>query len=217
MIPVKPALEPSSFNDEVRIPGLAFLSRLQIPKVVPTGFKIPWKEQKAEYWKKCSSELENAYNHICCYVGMRINNSLKDPKHRSVEHFVPKSKDPWLAYEWSNYRLACVKANNTRQSKDVIDPFLVGPDDFRLDLYSGELFPNTDLPQEKQKLIQETIDKIELNDSYWTKSRQLYYIYYLEKSKTISITKAKEYLKENAPIVLAELERNIPPLLIEED
>ena len=46
MIPVKPALEPSSFNDAVRIPGLAFLSRLQIPKVVPQDLKSRGKNKK---------------------------------------------------------------------------------------------------------------------------------------------------------------------------
>ena len=105
MIPVKPAPEPSTFKKKVREPGRDFLKNLGITKQGDIADNIPW--DKARFWAKCSKELDSAYNYICCYVGMRINNSSNRFESHSVEHFIPKSINPWLAYEWDNYRLAC--------------------------------------------------------------------------------------------------------------
>ena len=110
---------------------------------------------------------------------MRINNSSNRFESHSVEHFIPKSINPWLAYEWDNYRLACRKANSDRDKKPVIDPFLVGPDDFRLDLFTQKLFPNPILSKQKQQEVKDTIDNIDLNCDYWVKNRQNYYCEYL--------------------------------------
>lgn len=147
MIPVKPAPEPSKFNKKVREPGRDFLKNLGITKQGDVADNIPW--DKARFWAKCYKELDSAYNYICCYVGMRINNSSNRFESHSVERFIPKSINPWLAYEWDNYRLACRKANSDRDKKPVIDPFLVGPDDFRLDLFTQKLFPNPILSKQK--------------------------------------------------------------------
>lgn len=177
MIPVKPAPEPSTFNKKVREPGRDFLKNLGITKQGDVADNIPW--DKARFWAKCSKELDSAYNYICCYVGMRINNSSNRFESHSVEHFIPKSINPWLAYEWDNYRLACRKANSDRDKKPVIDPFLVGPDDFRLDLFTQKLFPNPILSKQKQQEVKDTIDNIDLNCDYWVKNRQNYYCEYL--------------------------------------
>ncbi len=214
MIPVKPAPEPQSFDKNVRIPGRKFLSDLCVPKQRNPGVLIPWND--ARYWKRCANKLEKSYNHICCYVGMRINGNIDDER-RSVEHFIPKSVEPWLAYEWSNYRLACRKANTDRGTKTVIDPFLVGPDDFRIDLFSCELFPNSELSPAERELIQKTIDSIGLNNSYWKANRRTYYERYQDLIKNCPVEEANKYLKKNAPIILAELQRPVKPIYIEED
>ena len=206
MIPIKPAPEPKSFDKNVRQPGLQFLNELGISKPYDGRVRIPWKDGR--FWRECIDLLEDSYHHTCCYVGMRINNSNSD-KHRSVEHFIPKSLDPWLAYEWSNYRLSCRKANTDRGSKTVLDPFLVDPNDFRLDLFSFELFPNPDLPLNKQSEVQATIDNIDLNNSYWKTNRQKYYIEYIKTQKISQNTLGEQFLLHYAPIVLAEINRNV--------
>lgn len=194
MIPVKPAPEPSTFNKKVREPGRDFLKNLGITKQGDVADNIPW--DKARFWAKCYKELDSAYNYICCYVGMRINNSSNRFESHSVEHFIPKSINPWLAYEWDNYRLACRKANSDRDKKPVIDPFLVGPDDFRLDLFTQKLFPNPILSKQKQQEVKDTIDNIDLNCDYWVKNRQNYYCEYL---KMESEEEGRKYLQKKTP------------------
>lgn len=212
MIPVKLAPEPSTFNKKVREPGRDFLKNLGITKQGDVADNIPW--DKARFWAKCSKELDSAYNYICCYVGMRINNSSNRFESHSVEHFIPKSINPWLAYEWDNYRLACRKANSDRDKKPVIDPFLVGPDDFRLDLFTQKLFPNPILSKQKQQEVKDTIDNIDLNCDYWVKNRQNYYCEYL---KMESEEEGRKYLQKNAPILLAELLRPSQKTTVVED
>ena len=209
---LKPAPEPSTFNKKVREPGRDFLKNLGITKQGDVADNIPW--DKARFWAKCYKELDSAYNYICCYVGMRINNSSNRFESHSVEHFIPKSINPWLAYEWDNYRLACRKANSDRDKKPVIDPFLVGPDDFRLDLFTQKLFPNPILSKQKQQEVKDTIDNIDLNCDYWVKNGQNYYCEYL---KMESEEEGRKYLQKNAPILLAELLRPSQKTTVVED
>lgn len=214
MIPVKPAPEPELFDEEVRRPGQAFLKQLGVSKNIPSQIQIPW--SRGRFWSKCADSLEKSYNHICCYVAIKINGSNSHEK-RSVEHFIPKSISPWLAYEWSNLRLACRKANSNRGTKPVIDPFLVKPDDFRLDLFTFELFPNPELAVERQNQIRETIYNIDLNNDYWKKIMQKYYLQHIENIKLMDSNASNKFLFDNAPIVLAEVQRLPKKIIVEDD
>lgn len=215
MIPVKPAPEPDSFDKKVRIPGKEFLMKIGIRDGKPSDFPVNWDGH--DYWRNCSDELVKAYNSICCYVAMRINRCGTKDRRRSVEHFIPKSKAPWLAYEWSNYRLACIKANQDRENKHVIDPFDVAADDFRLSLCSGELYPNPKLPNYRINEIKQAIANVKLNDSYWKRLRVNYYNEYNKLLKDESHEMAEKFLEKTAPIVLAELKRNIKPIVINDN
>jgi len=53
--------------------------------------------------------MYEAYDGVCAYTGMRMHRVLSDP---TIDHFVPKSKRPDLAYEWTNYRLALAKVDS---------------------------------------------------------------------------------------------------------
>ena len=212
MIPVKLAPEPLSFHETVRVPGQEFLRSQGIQNLAdkPTG-KIDWSNY--QFWRICSKDLYDSYQGICCYVGMRINGPLF-VNEKSVEHFIPKSIQPFLAYEWSNYRLACRKANSDRGTKPVIDPFTVCPNEFRLNLLNGELYPDPSLSDKRRLQVLETINNIGLNQNFWSRLRLQYYNYYLNNLKGTSIIELQEFLEKNAPIVLAELKRPVRKIII---
>lgn len=219
MIPVSPMPEPANFDETVRSPGRQYLKKYGIRKQGDTaGRRILWSADKADYWRRCSAELIQEYRSICCYVAMKIN---RDPgehdRHTSVEHFVPKSKEPWLAYEWTNYRLASRKANRDRGDRNVLDPFAVEADDFLLMLATGVIYPNPALSESRQKVVMETIENLKLNDPYWQELRLKYYSYYLANLQNFDQAEMETFLWDNAPIVLAQLKRPIATMIVEED
>ena len=105
MIPVKLQSEPITFNDNVRKKGTKYLNTL--------AGAIPTTEQwnKHRYWTLACSDLQKSYNHICAYVGCYVP-PCSSP---NVEHYIPKSVRPDLAYEWSNYRLAFSLVNSVQK------------------------------------------------------------------------------------------------------
>lgn len=195
MIHVAPQPEPADFDAKVRRPGLSYLASCN-------GSKIEWKNPKAQLWRRCAKELYDAYQGICCYTAMRImpSSAAGSDRSSSVEHFVPKSESPELAYEWSNYRLASRKANADRGTQKVLDPFEVEDGWFALDLFTGELAPGEGLNDAVQKAVESTIGAVRLNDPEWTRLRHIYYARFLQQG-AVDPQGAMEDLKENAPIV----------------
>lgn len=151
MIPVSQAAEPSSFNSNVRAPGRAFLSRVPSPNSKQFRGK--------SFWKYSSADLNAAYRRVCAYTGFY----LVVPG--SVDHFMPKTSYPNLAYEWSNYRLAMARVNQHKgDSTDVIDPFIVQTGWFVLDFPSCLVKPGTNLSPVLQSQVSRTISVLRLND-----------------------------------------------------
>lgn len=119
MIPVAPQPEPQGFDSGVRQRGKSFLA------ANPGATKLP------NYWKNTATDLYTAYKGICASTCMYF------VAPGSVDHFVPKSRRPDLAYEWSNYRLALPQVNSYKgDSVDVLDPFVVPEGWFILDFPS---------------------------------------------------------------------------------
>jgi hypothetical protein len=84
----------------------------------------------------------------------------------SVDHFLPKSRRPDLAYEWSNYRLAIPQVNSYKgDSTDVIDPFVVHDGWFVLDFPSCLVRAAHDLSSAIAEQIEETVKVLKLNDA----------------------------------------------------
>lgn len=124
----------------------------------------------------------------------------------SVEHFIPKSTLPALAYEWSNYRLASRKVNKFRDKKDILDPFKVENGWFRLEVAGGDLYANPDLPDLLKEQVEKTILNLGLNEDWCIRRRQQYYnVYNTLCEQGHSTEKITQYLSENAPILLVEL------------
>jgi uncharacterized protein (TIGR02646 family) len=159
MIPVKPRPEPvPKFDQQVRRPGNQWIARerLDPDQPLPAGRELP------AYWRACLDDLHAAYEGICAYLCVFIERAVGGV---SVDHFVPKSRQLKLAYEWSNYRLACLQMNaRKRHFEDVLDPFSLPPDTFRLELVTGRIYVNPALSGEARQAAEDTLTRLGLDD-----------------------------------------------------
>lgn len=177
------------FNSQVRQPGAAFLS------VCPS----PTSEQfrKKNFWNRAAKELHAAYSGICAYTATYL------PEQGSVDHFVPKTVNPALAYEWSNYRLASRRVNSCKGNQtNILDPFHVDSDWFEMDIPSCLLKAKSGLPNDLRGRINATINSLRLNDDD----------YYVQERCNILIAYAKaeinlNFLKRRYPFLAKEVVR----------
>jgi hypothetical protein len=190
MIPVKKQKEPQNFNNDVRIPGQKYLQKNPNPKSVEF--------RKHSYWKKINPELYQVYNGICAYTGMWFPDISS-----SVDHFLPKSKNPELAYEWDNYRLTTQNMNSTKGDViNLIDPFDVKLGWFVLDLVTCLVKPNeTSVDFEQEKIIF-TIKTLKLNSDEDRVERRHEIIQWY-KDGIFDF----EFIKEKYPYIAYEIER----------
>jgi hypothetical protein len=158
VIPVTPAPEPATFDAVVRQPGLQWLAdeNLAGQDIAPVGKTI-----KA-FWTACLPDLLSGYGRICAYASLRIAPITGG---HSVEHFAPKSRALTQTYEWDNYRLVCAKLNARKNNfTDVLDPFLLTPDTFRLNPLNGALEINLAPSHPDRDLAERTARRLGLDD-----------------------------------------------------
>ncbi len=192
MIHVDQKPEPADFDNEVREPGLAFLkSSLGLKKV-------DWKGR--EYWRRAIPHLRKAYSSICAYTCHWIS---VDTGSETVEHFLPKSKYPDLAYDWANYRLVCSRMNGRKgDHEDVLDPFLVRDGMFELTFPGMLVRPCNGLPRNEREAVEKTIARLKLNDDETSVRARLKYVL-LYCSGDIPL----RFLRQHAPFIAKELAR----------
>ena len=194
MIPVKPQPEPDIFDELVRIPGKRFLKKV-------SGTKLANKQwQNHDYWKNIRPQLYRAYDGICAYNAHWIPSGSTVP---NVDHFIPTSVKPELAYEWSNYRLASHLANAFKRDRlDVLDPFCIEENWFFLAFPSLLVRSNPELSPELQEQIRTTIVCLHLNDNQAiVEERNNWLKPYCQGKEDFSV------LKRHAPFIAHELER----------
>lgn len=194
MIPVEPQPEPDVFDQLVRIPGKHFLRKL-------SGSKPTYKQWKyQDHWKHIRFHLYKAYHGICAYSAHWIPCGSTVP---NIDHFIPKSVEPELAYEWGNYRLAGSLVNALKRDwQDVLDPFTIEDNWFYLHFPSLMLHPNPELSSQLQQKIWATIDRLQLNDNQtFVEERSAWLEPYCRGKEDFSV------LKKNAPFIAYELER----------
>jgi hypothetical protein len=195
MIHVNAQPEPAAFNTEVRLKGLAHLNKkdYQLDQPLPPNADIE------PYWRACLTDLHNSYGGVCAYLCVFFERVMGGG---SVDHFIAKSTNAGLAYEWENYRLACSTMNSRkREYSDVLDPFVLAPDLFRLQLSTGHIYPNPRLNALPMRLVEETIERLGLDDPQCRELRARWYQDYLEHALP------SVYLKSKAPFVWYEANR----------
>lgn len=195
MIPVKQQPEPEDFDAKVRKPGLQWLkdNRIAAAKPVPGGRTL------SPFWRACLDDLYDSYDQTCAYLCVFLERA-----HGAVttEHFIAKSQAAGLAYEWSNFRLACSVINSRKGVfQDVLDPFEIQTDTFHLELITGRIYPNPKLPSQDHRAAEETIERLQLDNGMNRKMRTRHFDDYLKGEYT------GLYLKRMSPFVWCEASR----------
>lgn len=191
MIPVTPKPEPSTFDQQVRQPGLAYLSNVAHPTTQE------WSNRA--YWQKSLQDLWSAYDGICAYCCCYIH---RDTGVATVDHFFPKSEHPTRAYEWENFRLASQILNRRKWTyTDVLDPFSVQSGWFYIRFPSLLIKPNPALSPDIFTSVEQTINRLRLNDELLAGSRLAWIEPYCKGEVNF------DYLKHHAPFLAYEIER----------
>lgn len=195
MIPVAAQPEPADFDANVRAKGLAHLTEKGFALDKP----LPPKADLKPYWRTCLTDLHQSYNGVCAYLGVYFERIMGGA---SVDHFIAKSTHAGLAYEWSNYRLACSTMNSRKRDySDVLDPFYLSLGLFRLQLSTGRIYPNPELEAHAMRVVEETIERLGLDDPQCRNLRATWYQEYLEHDLPA------DYLKKKSPFVWQEANR----------
>ena len=191
MIPVQEKPEPPDFAHRVREPGQAFLRINSRPK------SVEWKNR--DYWRRSLQDLYSSYEGICAYSAEWIPSNTGVA---TVDHFIPKSVDPQLAYEWANYRLSSLKLNSRKKEyQDILDPFTLEDETFIIDFPSLIVKPNPHLSDQQKSLVNATIKRLGLNDEVSIKSRLRWIRSYANDDISLN------FLEANAPFIAFELRR----------
>ncbi|MDR1179769.1 MAG: hypothetical protein LBK44_04625 [Spirochaetales bacterium] len=189
MIPVAKQPEPEVFNEKVRMPGQLFLKNNPSPKSIQF--------RHHNYWRHIKENLYQQYKNICAYTG----EWFPEPS-SSVDHFIPKSIEPQLAYEWDNYRLTTDIMNSIKGDKtDIADPFEVQFGWFVIILPGCSITPCKNLNELDRKKIDNTITALQLNSYGRITSRYNIISAYINEDITF------DFLKEKYPYIAYELER----------
>jgi hypothetical protein len=192
VIPVVPQPEPEDFDELVRKRGKKFLSKFTTSK--PTSKQ--WSSN--DYWNEVRTCFYDAYQRICAYSAHWIPPTANP----NIDHYIPKSVNKDLAYEWSNYRLACPLANTLKRDyQDVVDPFTLKKESFFLDFPSLLISVNPTLEVKEIAELERTIQRLKLNSDNFVNERSNWLQpYCLEKADF-------SFLKRRAPFIAYELER----------
>lgn len=194
MLRVNLVSEPPCFDERVRQRGIRWLERHNIPlsSPCPEGIAL------APYWREVLDDLYYLYGGYCSYSSVRFELA---PGGMSVDHFVAKSKLAGRAYEWDNYRLACVRLNSKKGViSDVLDPFEVEDGWFQLDLFTGKIHANDNLDSGYIISINNTIDKLYLNSPIFCSLRRRIIIEYILHGE-------RELLRHQSLFIYFEMER----------
>lgn len=166
MIRVNQYPQPANFDVDVKIPGERFLA------ATPNPSKRQFEPHR--YWNIIHDDLYSICNGICAYCASWTprRGTPSDPNFTSIDHFIPKSIDPKLAYDWSNYRLCRARMNvNKGNSVEIIDPFFIKNGWFTIDFTSFLILPNSSLELMKISRIEKSIEVLGLNENDFVEQR----------------------------------------------
>jgi len=195
MIHVDPQPEPASFDVDVRQKGNAWLVKNGFDHTLP----LPSGTHPPACWRSCLDDLYFSYNQCCAYLGVFFERTTGGA---TVDHFIAKTRRADRIYEWINYRLASAIVNSRKFNfEDVLDPFEIETGWFRLELVSGRIFPNPQLAQDTKNAVQNTIDRLGLDDP---RNREMRARHYQEFALGLY---TEAFLKIRSPFVWHEAQR----------
>jgi hypothetical protein len=206
VIRVERAREPGSFDEKVRQPGLEAIRELvgepplrkrrgrKRQKVADAREKLP-ADAFPSFWTSALPDLRRAFGGRCAFLGLYIHEGTGTG---TVDHFVAKSADWALVYEWSNYRYAAHRINALKGTTEVVDPFEVGDDWFELELVGFQIKPGRGAPAARKDAVANTCRV--LNADAFCRERALYAQWFAE-----GMTSSD--LEQLAPFVVRELRR----------
>lgn len=213
MIPVAPAREPASFEAAVRRPGIDAIAELvgerpsrprPGPKrkvIAASPAQIPV-DKLPELWREVLPDLREAYGNLCAYLALYIHHATGSA---TVDHFIPKSKDWRLVYEWSNYRLCSSVINARKHERSIaLDPFTIAPGLFALELAELQVKPGSAALGALADIVTDTIDDLGLNRRECLAAR-LEYVEQYRVGPPEGIALAR--LERHAPFIAQELRR----------
>lgn len=183
--------EPANFDSLVRQRGNNFLTSCRSPS------SKNWRRHN--YWQVISSDLYNIYGGICAYTGEWFP---KTAGGATVDHFWPKCSYPQLAYEWHNYRLASLRANQNKDNKvGLADPVDIRCGWFILEIPSCLIKEGENISAQEKGQVQRSISVLKLNSEDYVQQR-------------LNIIKDyiggyfnEEYLYKKYPFIANELQR----------
>lgn len=156
---------PASYAQRVKIPGENFLAR----NPHPTNKEF----NKHSYWRRMHEDLHTLYAGICAYcASWTPRNSSTTNDRSTVDHFIPKSVSPIMAYQWENFRLCRSRINaNKGINLKVMDPFHVDNGWFQIDFLTFMVVAS---PTSSQIVFDRVTDSIRilcLNDNDYVNER----------------------------------------------
>ena len=124
----------------------------------------------------------------------------------TVDHFISCKTNPFLAYEWSNYRFASGWINSSKKDAEVLDPFQVGDDWFEILLPSLQLVLTGKVPARHRARVEYTLKRLHLQDDERVlRQRRAWYCMYQAGELTLS------GLHKKAPLIARAIEKSLPP------
>ena len=194
MIPVELQPEPADFDENVRLPGRAWLAERAVEPDAPP----PDPAALPTYWRRSNRQLWEAYDGVCAYLAIHFEWVTGT---HSTDHFVAKSRNAGDAYEWRNYRLSCLAANrNKGRFDDILDPIGLEPTTFVLDLATGRIRPNPDLDDPQRIDAERTIARLKLDSPEHNEMRAKRFARYVD-------GRDEQILREWSPFVWREARR----------
>ena len=207
MIRVTPAEPPLGFTAKVYKPAKAWAKRKNWAWTAPPPVGKTGKTGKLEpFWTEVLGDLHSAHAGVCAYLSVYIHRVVGS---KEIDHYCPKSKFPIaLAYDWSNYRLAC-KSMNTNKGVhlDVLDPFTLPANLFALNLLSGRVSINPAVASHPSTLHSQataTIIRLKLNAGVYRNLRLQYINGYLQACMNTQGTKSKQRIQKARADLLRE-------------
>lgn len=149
MLKVDPVRASVSFYKQVTVPGRRYLR--EHPEA--RGKLLP------NLWNACRNDVYRAYHGICAYLAVY----LVEAAGYEVDHYIPKSRNAQLAFQWSNLRLSSSHANKKKWAHHVCDPFTLPVGAFEINFLTGRILVSRRLPKELRIDLSNTIRILDLN------------------------------------------------------